>query len=304
MIQSLKGANKKRRKERIMMDAKQRAVVLEKLINNKEPGHTLSCVDVWRSGRIRTAYVLNADGCNCSPTLYCDDPWYTQEDEAVAEYLLDLTKARSCQVDIKNILTGEYVKEHVLPRLVPADNIDALRESGIVYRQYLNVAVIYYLPVDFPEDAATIQVTEELIRMVGLSESEVDSFALKNLRSEVDFLSMSSMLQSLVGEGNFPPVTEDVVPMWIVTNKTRTFGAAVLLYGSKLFEKLQEIFSRKVAILPSSVHELIAVPYDRQEQLNDFLSMVREVNATQVADEDLLGDCVYYYDGQQVRALA
>ena len=60
---------------------------------------------------------------------------------------------------------------------------------------------------------------------------------------------------------------------------------------------LQEI-SRKIGgayfILPSSVHELILLP-DSGEEAEDLLSIVVEINHTQVAEEEILTDAVYKY---------
>ncbi len=283
---------------------KDRAEALNKILAERNSDLTIACEDVWKDNQTRQAYVLRSADRNCTPTAYTDEKWYSMDDEAVVDYLLRIYRENSFNVDVSDNLNREYVREHILPRVLPADNISGLTANGIAYRRYLNLAVIYYLPVDFMNGDASLQITENLLSSLGLTAEDADGFAMKNLASQVDFLTMGSMLNSLIGDDGIAiPPTEDI-GMWILTNKSRLFGASVLLYGEKLFAELEEKFHHKVAILPSSVHELIAVPYFDEKQLTDFLAMVVEVNDTQVAEEDLLGNCVYYYDGQSVRLVA
>lgn len=52
-------------------------------------------------------------------------------------------------------------------------------------------------------------------------------------------------------------------------------------------------------ILPRSIHELLVVPKQDGMELSDLESMVKEVNATQVAPEEKLSDHVYEYDAKE-----
>lgn len=48
-------------------------------------------------------------------------------------------------------------------------------------------------------------------------------------------------------------------------------------------------------ILPSSVHEVLLIPADNQISMSTLSSMVRDVNSSQLAREEILSDHVYYY---------
>ena len=50
-------------------------------------------------------------------------------------------------------------------------------------------------------------------------------------------------------------------------------------------------------MLPSSIHELIIIPY-RSATLEQLCEMVYCINRTQVPEEDILSDTVYYYDAE------
>lgn len=58
------------------------------------------------------------------------------------------------------------------------------------------------------------------------------------------------------------------------------------------------LFGGDYFILPSSIHEVLCVPYDSDDK--EFLSeMVREINASVVANRDVLSDHIYKYDSEQ-----
>jgi hypothetical protein len=51
--------------------------------------------------------------------------------------------------------------------------------------------------------------------------------------------------------------------------------------------------------LPSSIHELILVPTIDHKSSKEYSDMVQEINATQVAFEEVLSDRVYYYSREK-----
>ena len=82
----------------------------------------------------------------------------------------------------------------------------------------------------------------------------------------------------------------------IITNKERMFGA-INIYNEDCIKQVQEILGTKnFYVLPSSIHEVICVSTEGIE-IDDLLTMVTEVNQTQVRPEERLGDFVLYYDG-------
>lgn len=46
-------------------------------------------------------------------------------------------------------------------------------------------------------------------------------------------------------------------------------------------------------MLPSSVHEMLLVPYTEEISLDDFSAMVTEINGAEVAPEERLTDRAY-----------
>ncbi len=236
-----------------------------------------------------------------APTIYVDEDLIEKTDEELAYFLQDMyLQSNKDTPDMTAILEKKRILDTVLPKLVSAENIDRLDSRDRVYEQIMDLLVTYYIPVDelgTPDGAttATIQVTGAMLRYADISVEELKEAALKNMRDTVDIMSMSEMLTQLIGSPM--PGFEDSLPIYVVTNKTRQFGASSILLDF-VRDILEEKLGDTYYLLPSSVHEILAVPANADTDADDFLQMVTQINREQVAVEDRLVDNVYMvYDG-------
>ena len=90
---------------------------------------------------------------------------------------------------------------------------------------------------------------------------------------------------------------KDKTGMYVLSNMSRLYGAGVIIYNGVL-DMCRERLGGNYFILPSSVHEVILVPDSGDVTKEKLGEMVREVNATQVEEQEQLSDFVYYYDGE------
>ena len=56
-------------------------------------------------------------------------------------------------------------------------------------------------------------------------------------------------------------------------------------------------------ILPSSIHEVIVVPESKSPVKQDLEEMVREINETQVEEEEILSYRAYYFSRKENRLI-
>lgn len=82
--------------------------------------------------------------------------------------------------------------------------------------------------------------------------------------------------------------------MYVITNSAGINGAASMLYENVL-HALAEKLGTDLYILPSSVHEVIAVSAELEEP-NELAQIVAEINMSQVELADRLSNQVYHYD--------
>lgn len=102
-------------------------------------------------------------------------------------------------------------------------------------------------------------------------------------------LLLDSTLENMAKE-----IEEKHIPMYVLTNEKRFYGAACLAYPNMLqtiAEKLQDDFY----ILPSSIHEIIFVAKKECIDSYSLNEMIEEVNRTQVEEEEWLSNHTYLY---------
>lgn len=86
----------------------------------------------------------------------------------------------------------------------------------------------------------------------------------------------------------FPP--EELI--YVVTTTEMVCGAVAII---KAREELRKKFPQGYIVLPSSIHEVIVVPYEEDLNTDMLLDMVTEINAGVVDEEDKLSDNVYKF---------
>ncbi len=82
--------------------------------------------------------------------------------------------------------------------------------------------------------------------------------------------------------------------MYVISNNKGINGASCLLYPD-VIKNLAEELKSDLYLLPSSIHEIIAVNAEDSMDKDTLREMVFDVNRTQVPEEDVLSDSVYFY---------
>ena len=86
--------------------------------------------------------------------------------------------------------------------------------------------------------------------------------------------------------------------MYVLTNEQKLFGAACILYRDQL-KSFAEKKNADLYILPSSVHETILIPSIPSLNQEAFLDIVSEINRSQVEEEEVLADSVFFYNKKE-----
>lgn len=201
----------------------------------------------------------------------------------------------------------DKVRERVMIKLVNYDKNQKLL-AQMPHRKYKDFAVLYYCLVGDKSSEGIIMIKNEHIKMWDVTENDLYDAACVNAIKNNDYVIMPLMeivnerrgvtsKSALNDELSFE---EDSLSfLKILTNKDRTYGAATIMNPGLLYA-LACKYDSNYYILPSSVHELILV-IDEEDSFNqdkaaELYDMVRFVNMTEVATEDVLSDNVYYYD--------
>lgn len=120
----------------------------------------------------------------------------------------------------------------------------------IVYKDVLDLALVFYILLEDEEVAGSINITSSLLDMLKISEEEVYDIAKENtpriLPSE--FIDMRTIIKSSIGQET------ESDEMYVLRNVSEINGAGTILYDGVL-EKIAERLNGNFYIIPCSVHE-------------------------------------------------
>lgn len=188
-------------------------------------------------------------------------------------------------------------------RLSILQNEDMLRDMP--HREFQDLSIIYRWVVNLDEKGIQSSVVKNsLANQLGMTEEQLFKCAVENTRRILPptVKSMNDVMKEMfiadgmpmeIAEMMIGEIPEDKM-MWVISNDRGINGAASMLYEDNL-HKLAERLETDLYILPSSVHECIAVSTDMGDPY-ELAEMVNEINMDQVALEERLSNQVYHYD--------
>lgn len=255
--------------------------------------------------------VLPADGSRIFPTIYVNDMYeHYQACDNLETVLKDAAGSYAkVQENVKGFVPDmdiEHVKDNVIMCLV---NTEQNREllSDVPNRGFHDLSVIYRWVVERTPDAVgSILVSDRVAEEIGMTEEELFRCAVENTRriNPVSVTCMGSMFGGIPEEISLPQEVREEMErakytadnMWIISNKSGINGAVSMLYEENLHQ-LAEKLGENLFILPSSIHEVIAMPAEMAgKNLTNLIEMVQEVNMGSVELGERLSNSVYHYD--------
>lgn len=186
------------------------------------------------------------------------------------------------------------VKELLRVKLI---NYEANRPllKDIPHVKFLDLAIVFYLFLGADDsDIISSLVTNQHMELWKVNGEQLYEFALSNMKEKMPpiLLTMEDVLEP---SNSTEDSSENESDMYVLTIKNGTLGAAAILYSSEL-EKMADAFNCDIAILPSSIHELILVKGTERGELAELNVNVQQINNHVVKKEDRLSNSVYLYD--------
>lgn len=244
------------------------------------------------NGTRRTGILFKQEDSNLAPTIYLEEFYqkYLKGQQvpdladSICSIYQEIRVKKTC--DCQNLFDFNHVKEHIVYKLIRRDANEELLKQ-IPYEPFLDLAVVYYIQIDNTRfGSAAIQIRNEHLRYWCVEKEEIRRFAEKNTPRI------------------YPVQIRQIVRfMYVATNEQCSLGAAVMRYPD-FREKVRGMIRGDFYILPSSIHEVILVPESFGLEPERMQEMVKEINQTGVAPEEVLSDSVYYFDGEEIRIVA
>ena len=252
------------------------------------------------NGICRRGIVLCKEDTRLAPVIYMDELYEIYLKGRSIEEIADIaiTEIRKEQGKLmrnyQDVLDYETMKDRIVFRLINYDKNKELLQ-GVPHRKFLDLAIVYYLHLGEENDYATVsKITKPVMDIWEISEEELYQQALINSARLLPV--RCANLHTILFGADDTGISEMVPELYIMTNTTGTAGAATMLYENALKE-FSEKLDTDVVILPSSIHEILLLPYEesKDRDMKELGEMVSEINRTTVAVQDVLSDSVYLY---------
>lgn len=253
--------------------------------------------------------IMLGEDSNICPNLYVQDIYERYLETGDLEGTLKesaqlyVNLAQRAGVD-KVDLNFDKLKDNVIFALVNTEQNKKLLES-VPNKPFHDLSIIFRWVVSVGnEQMSSAVVNESMMKQAGMNIDELMEAAMENTKRllPVSICSMEEKLMSVVSDemerdfissmmGTERPPRET---LWIISNSMGLNGASAILYEDKLHE-LAETMGTDLYLLPSSVHECIAVSVDMGTP-EELAEMVQSVNMNEVELKDRLSNNVYHYD--------
>ena len=254
---------------------------------------------------------VNEPGKNISPTIYVN---HMYEDYIATENLsATLTSAAEVFVkamehkesfNVSELTNAEHAKDKIVFQLINTEQNKEMLEN-MPHREFRDLSVIYRMVVKVDaEGICSSPIQNNFAKGLGFSEEQLFKLAAENTKRIFPpvIKSMNDVMREIFAKDGMPPEIADMMigemppeqQMYVITNDRGINGAISMLYEEGLHDLAQRLDS-DLYIMPSSIHEVIAVSSDMGDP-NEFATMVTEINMAQVALDERLSNQVYHYD--------
>jgi len=263
------------------------------------------------NGVVLHGLTIMEDGCNIAPTIYLNGLYESYEaGTTFSEIFHRVIKAYEENrieenINIEFFTEYESVRHRIVYKLINYNKNKHLLED-IPHIQYLDLAIVFYcLMICDSFGNGSIMIHNSHCNMWDVDAQKLYQDAKLNtpLLLGAELKSMEEVILQLLDETEVTDLNqweEEVrdIPMYVLSNKTKIHGAACILYENVVSD-FAEYLHRDIFILPSSVHEVILVPSHGIEKAQNLIDMVREVNETQVEEEEVLSDSIYFFSREE-----
>lgn len=186
---------------------------------------------------------------------------------------------------VSEILNKDFVMEHIFIGLQRSGEENILkRDSGFE-------GIESYLMIRWEEEDkyCYVKIMHEILCILNINANEVWEQAERNTNKETKIVTMDKMLNETIGtEGCI-----ESMPLFVVTNKSNNRGASAILNRSALAEFGRKHNIKKAIVMPSSIHEMILYPYECDDDMENYINLVKEINKKEVLPEEQLADQAY-----------
>jgi hypothetical protein len=248
---------------------------------------------------------IQSGQCNLSPTIYLNH--YFKQYEAGTD-LVDICKSileiyqssrPTNNIDVSFFTDYEKVKTRIVYKLINYEKNEEMLKD-VPHFRLLDLAVVFHCLLEStPDGTATILIHNHHLDLWDVEKEDLYALAAANTPQllNYDLRSLTDVMRELLhiaGDDPALPPSNELCTMYVLTNSQKLNGAACILYKGLLMRFAERIAS-DLYVIPSSVHEVLLLSAAEQGDHPKLNEIVREVNTSQLSQEEILSDHIYYF---------
>ncbi len=264
------------------------------------------------NGLLLDGLTIKPPGQNMSPVIYLNHYYESFLDgrpiDALVEEIMEIYResADLFREDFSILSDFEQMRDRVTYRIINTRANQTLLED-LVSLPFQDLSIVFYLYLRQQKlGQMTAPVRKRHLAQWNTTAEELLSLAGKNtpLLLPQDLRSMDAVMDAIareqMGDDYYPGVIDKIIPdhrnspLYVLSNTSGLNGASAMLYPETL-KNFANLLDRDLVILPSSIHEVLLLPYDGNVVFRILSDMVTNINENDVAVEDRLSNHVYFY---------
>lgn len=260
----------------------------------KSKGYDADITNIEKNGAMRRGISVKEKGSMIGSIYYLDNDGVNIEhvDDFFAPYIGDLAiknhedhKKYQPNLDT-DWLDWNVIKDKIVLCVRPVPEI----ETDLYHYDFLDLQMYLRLIVDNdPGSIMTAAISSKLVDAWDIPKEDVVRQAAKNTQKHLKCMS--------IGETLGLPMLDDFSPikMFTLTSDFGAFGAAAFCIQDYMYGVSERLGTDKIFIFPSSIHEVVVMPYDDDVDMSDMKKIIHEINL-KFDPTEVLSTNIYIWD--------
>lgn len=258
---------------------------------------------------------IEKKGEKTAPTIYLS-PFYEafQSGRHLPDILtdiLDLYQSSQLPEDFhfEELSSFQQAKNQIIYRLInESANQELLEDVPHISCRNLDLCLVFYLTFQKSEDLFLTSLihtrqlkkwnlsTEELYLAAKANTPRLFPARIRSLPEVMKEITKAAASEELDNQSldEFFDSASLSPPIYVLTNPMGTNGAACLFYEG-ILKDFAACCGRDLIILPSSIHEVLIIPYSQDISIEELAETVFSINLEEVPKEDRLSNHIYFY---------
>ncbi|MBR1669417.1 MAG: hypothetical protein IJ695_01845 [Butyrivibrio sp.] len=265
-------------------------------------GHLVECRDIVKNnGVVYHAIVIRREDESVAPTIYLDQMFdrYLEGCSVVslAGDIVEIYRQSmpGNEIDIEAFTDFSRASENLFFKVVNYRKNKSKLEK-VPYRKVLDLAMVPLCLVKSSSlGIGTITIEKSHLDVWEITEDELWEVIGENA-AKVCPPKTEAMVDVLENITHTPVESDEMGSIFVISNDSGNLGAGAAFYPG-VMRQMSDAFECDLFLIPSSIHEMLIIPDPGAVVEPDALKqIIREVNSSTVAEEEILSYNLYRYD--------